>query len=316
MNPQRSKVSRCAGPMKTLTKKSFKNDLHDICPACSARVDEVQYTYRADSFCSNVFHCSSCTMLFARPIFIPELDKRQMDGLANAELFNSKLLKKIYIDYFIKKEVRALRRAKGDGVQRLLDIGCGTGWTTRVYADHGFEVVGLEPSQVRADYARKNYGIEVVCDYIENADFDNQFDVVVLRHIIEHFADPGMVLRKIRGFLKKDGIVLVVVPNINCLGRYLFETKWAWVLPWHCNFFTPNSTRRLLQGQGFKIIESYQTPTPLYYPGAFKRTFPNRLMKWVMGRNRVLAMALCTPLAMVGKWLGKGDNLNVVARVK
>ncbi len=239
-----------------------------------------------------------------------------MDGVENAELFNSRILKTIYINYFIKKEIRALRRAKGDGALRLLDIGCGTGWTTRVYADHGFEVVGLEPSQVRADYAREHYGIEVVCDYIENAVFNSEFDVVVLRHIVEHFADPGLVLRKVRKFLKKDGVILVVVPNINCLGRYLFETRWAWVLPWHCNFFTPSSVRRFLQCEGFGTLETYQTPTPLYYPGAFIRAFPNALVKWIMGRNRILAMVLCTPLALIGKWLGMGDNLNVVARVE
>lgn len=286
------------------------------CPACGTSVTDIVYIYDNGEDVSQFFQCPDCTFLFARPMLIPELDSRQMDGIDNAELFNSQILKSIYINYFIKKEIRALRRAKGVGSLRLLDIGCGTGWTTRVYVDHGFEVTGLEPSQVRAEYARENYGIGVVCDYIENAEFEGEFDVVVLRHIIEHFADPGMVLRKIRGFLKKDGVVLVVVPNINCLGRCLFETKWAWVLPWHCNFFTPVSLRRLLQEEGFNIVESYQTPTPLYYPGAFVRTFPNGLIKWVMGRNRGLAMALCAPLAMAGKWLGMGDNLNLVARVE
>lgn len=302
--------------LKSFKKHHTQTAKPRLCPACGSPVADITYNYEDGEKRSDFFQCRDCTFLFARPIFIPELDNRQMDGVENAELFNSRILKYVYINYFIKKEIRALRRSKGQGTLRLLDVGCGTGWTTRVYADHGFEVVGLEPSQVRADYAREHYGIDVECDYIENAEFEDKFDVVVLRHIIEHFAEPGMVLRKIRGFLKKDGVVLVVVPNINCLGRYLFETKWAWVLPWHCNFFTPVSSSRLLQVEGFKIIESYQTPTPLYYPGAFIRTFPNRLMKWVMRRNRVLAMALCAPLAMVGKWLGLGDNLNLVARVE
>jgi SAM-dependent methyltransferase len=294
----------------------MKADQALACPACGTPVTDIVYIYDNGKETSHFFQCPDCTFLFARPVFIPDLDSRQMDGIENAELFNSRILKTIYINYFIKKEIRALRRAKGDGALRLLDIGCGTGWTTRVYADHGFEVVGLEPSQVRADYAHEHYGVDVVCDYIENAEFNSEFDVVVLRHIVEHFADPGLVLRKIRQFLKKDGVVLVVVPNINCLGRYLFETRWAWVLPWHCNFFTPDSVRRFLQCEGFGTVESYQTPTPLYYPGTFIRAFPNALVKWVMGRNRILAMALCTPLALVGKWLGMGDNLNVVARVE
>jgi SAM-dependent methyltransferase len=302
--------------LKSFNKCSKKAERALSCPACGTPVTDIAYVYDTGKETSHFFQCSDCTFLFARPVFIPELDSRQMDGIDNAELFNSRLLKSIYINYFIKKEVRALRRAKGEGPLRLLDIGCGTGWTTRVYADHGFEVTGLEPSRIRADYAQENYRIEVACDYIENAEFNQEFDVVVLRHIIEHFADPGMVLRKIRGFLKKDGVVLVVVPNINCLGRYLFETRWAWVLPWHCNFFTPKSLSRFLSSQGFEAFANFQTPSPLYYPGALIRTFPNRLIKLAMGRNRVLAMVLCAPLAIIGKWLGMGDNLNVVARIR
>ncbi|MGK2905870.1 MAG: class I SAM-dependent methyltransferase [Desulfuromonadales bacterium] len=301
--------------METFSKKQSRSAQPISCPSCGNSVTEITYIYKDGDDNSDFFRCPDCTFLFARPVFIPELYCRQMDGIENAELFNSRLLKSIYVNYFIKKEIRALRRAKGRGPLRLLDIGCGTGWTTRVYADHGFDVTGLEPSRVRSEYARENYGIEVVCDYIENAGFDQEFDVVVLRHIIEHFADPGAVLRKIRGFLKADGVVLVVVPNIDCLGRYLFETDWAWVLPWHCNFFTPRSARRFLTEQGFEVSVFYQTPSPLYYPGAMIRTFPNRFVKGLMGHNRVVSMALCTPLAIAGKWLGIGDNLNVVARL-
>ncbi|HKK00674.1 MAG TPA: hypothetical protein VJ955_00780, partial [Desulfuromonadales bacterium] len=79
--------------------------------------------------------------------------------------------------------------------------------------------------------------------------------------------------------------------------------------------FTPQSTRKFLAGGGFHVANFYQTPSPLYYPGALICTFPNKLVKWLMGGNRVFSMALCAPLAIGGKWLGMGDNINVVARV-
>ena len=303
-------------PKIPVKKIQSQADQSQVCPACGVTVKDISYVYKDGDQKSDFFRCSACTFLFARPVFIPELDSRQMDGIDNAELFNSSLLKSVYIKYFIKKEIRTLRRAKGQGRLRLLDIGCGTGWTTKVYADHGFAVTGLEPSQGRAGYARETYGLEVVCDYIENVEFQEQYDVVVLRHIIEHFADPGAVMRKIRSFLKPDGVALVVVPNIDCLGRTMFETDWAWVLPWHCNFFTPRSIRSLLNQEGFEPVAAYQTPSPLYYPGALMRRFPNRMVQTLMGRSRVLAMAACAPLAIAAKWMGKGDNLNVVARLK
>jgi 2-polyprenyl-3-methyl-5-hydroxy-6-metoxy-1,4-benzoquinol methylase len=288
-------------------------NLAELCPACSTLVTVTTYAYKDGDDQSDFYHCPNCTFLFARPVLIPELDSRQMDGIDNAELFNSRLLKSIYINYFIKKEIRFLRRIAGKGPLHMLDIGCGTGWTTRVYADHGFSITGLEPSQVRGDYARQHYGIDVVCAYMENAEFDKRFDVVVLRHIIEHFADPAAIIDKIRSFLKPDGLVLVVVPNIDCVGRRLFETDWEWVLPWHCNFFNSRSANRLLTEQGFNVKTAYQTASPLYYPGAIKRKFPHRLVKWLLGNNRVAAMTLCAPLAIGGKLFGMGDNLNIIA---
>jgi len=287
-----------------------------ICPACGTSVNTTAYIYKNGSNISDFYSCQNCSFLFARPVFIPELDGRQMDGVDNAELFNSRFLKWVYIKYFIKREIRALRRVKGVGRLRLLDVGCGTGWTTKVFSENDFEVLGIEPSQVRANYAREHYGIDVVCNYIEHVEFDDKFDVVVLRHIVEHFADPGLVLQKVRHFLKEGGVVFVIVPNINCLGRYLFETKWAWVLPWHCNFFSPKSLHAFLRREQFDVLKCYQTPTPLYYPGAIMRSFPNRAIKWLFGKNRIFSMLMCSPLAVFGKLIGLGDNLNFVAKVK
>jgi 2-polyprenyl-3-methyl-5-hydroxy-6-metoxy-1,4-benzoquinol methylase/predicted RNA-binding Zn-ribbon protein involved in translation (DUF1610 family) len=293
-----------------------KADQPQNCPACGTPAETINYLYKSEEESSSFYHCPNCTFLFARPVLITELDSRQMDGIDNAELFNSRLLKSIYINYFIKKEIRCLRRIAGKGALQLLDIGCGTGWTTRVYADNGFSVTGLEPSAVRADYARQHYGIDVVSGYMENAEFDKKFDVVVLRHIIEHFAEPAAIIDKIRSFLKPEGLILMVVPNIDCLGRRLFETNWEWVLPWHCNFFNPSSAQRLLTEQGFDLVNSYQTASPLYYPGAIQRRFPDRLVKWLLGSSRVVAMTLCAPLAIGGKLLDMGDNLNLIAAKK
>ena len=158
--------------------------------------------------------------------------------------------------------------------------------------------------------------MNVVNDYIENSNLGKTFDVIVLRHIIEHFADPAVVLQQVKGLLKEDGVVLLVVPNINCLGCYLFETDWAWVLPWHCNFFTPRSLRRLLETEGFTEITFYQTPSPLYFPASFMRRFPSFRGNALLRRSRVLSMLIFTPLALIGTWFGYGDNLNILVRGK
>lgn len=286
------------------------------CPCCGREVARVSYMLRSDSGTSWFFDCPHCTFLFARPVMIPELTARQMDGIDNAEMFNSRLMKQLYVRLFIKREIAAIRKHLRKSQPTLLDIGCGAGWTTRIYADHGFHVTGLEPSEARARHARATYGLTIIEDYLENLATDVKYDVIVFRHVIEHFADPAALIREARRLLAPSGVMLVVVPNINCLGRYLFDTKWAWILPWHCNFFTPQSLRTFLRRQGFEDLAFYQTPSPLYFPGAFARKFPNRLTRWLMTRHRVAAMLATAPLAVAGSLLGMGDNLNTVVRAR
>ena len=123
------------------------------CPACKNFVNDISYLYDDGEKNNNFYQCPECSFIFARPVLIPELDNRQMDGVENAEMFNSRFLKFIYINWFIKKEISRIRKVKAASGTKLLDIGCGTGWTSKVYADNGFEVTGLEPSSVRAQFA-------------------------------------------------------------------------------------------------------------------------------------------------------------------
>ncbi len=238
-----------------------------------------------------------------------------MDGVENAEMFNSKLMKWLYIKLFIQQEISQIRKVFKAGAIRLLDVGCGTGWTSKIYQDHGFVVTGLEPSQLRAQIARERYGIEVINDYLENlSDEVGCYDVIVLRHIIEHLAEPDEIMEKVRALLTNNGIAVVIVPNINCLGRYIFDTNWTWVLPWHCNFFTPKSARVFMERFGFKVLSQYQTPSPLYLPDSLLRTVSNAALTKFIGRYKVIAMIASAPFAVLGAMFGLGDNLNVFAR--
>lgn len=301
--------------MPEFHRKNFKADPLP-CPVCDTPVDQVGYVYESDSDSSLFYLCQQCTFIFARPVLIPKLKDRHMDGIANAEMFNSGLLKRLYVNLFIKGEIRKLRKWQKKKTPGFLDVGCGTGWTTHHYSQAGYDVTGLEPSKVRAEFAREQYGLKILSDYVENVSLEKKYDTIMFRHIIEHFADPGEVVRKVKDVLKDDGFLFVIVPNINCLGRYLFGTKWSWVLPIHCNFFTPKSIRIFLENAGYDVLDCYQTPSPIYYPKSILRAFPNKTLKLFFSRYKAFSMLLFAPLAVLGSLLGFGDNLNVIARKK
>ena len=287
------------------------------CPACNAEVTDVRYVYYENNKQSNFFRCSRCTFIFARPLPIPAIDERQLDDIDYAELFNSPLLKNLYTNFFIKREIRILKKYRRGKNLKLIDIGCGTGWTTSIFGKNGFEVTGLEPSKTRSKFARDTYGIRTLTGHIENVNIQETFGTVVLRHIIEHVEDPKSVIEKIGELLENQGLLLLVCPNINSLGRYLFGAQWSsWGLPWHCNFFTPKSIKALLDHSDFEILKSYQTPSPLHFTQSLLSKYANNTLSRFLETNKILSIVLSAPFALLGTALGLGDTLNIVARKK
>ena len=284
------------------------------CPLCGTSVVNAPYRFLKAGRESQVYSCEKCDFLFGRPVFIPEQSQRKMDTITDAELYNSKLLRLLHRELILKREVRKVRSILGKGHHRVLDIGCGTGWTSAFWRDNGFDVTGLEPSAARRTVAQEKYGIPVIGSYLEEVEIEEQYDLVILRHIIEHFEEPRDLLEKAARFVAPDGLLLVIVPNIKCLGRYLFDTHWTWVLPWHCNFFSPRSLQVLVQSVGFNNIKSYQTPSPMYYQESLLRRFPVPFLKKCFQAISPAGMLAFSPFIAAGLLFGLGDNLCAITR--
>lgn len=285
------------------------------CPACGrlAKASEYQYDYRGNV--TRIFRCAACTGMFAYPIPISEVDERQMESVDDAELFNNSLLKKLHEQLIIKREIRAVVKLLGRERFTVLDVGCGTGWTSSIWARHGAVVTGLEPSAARAEIARSRHGFTVFQTFVEGLATDSKFDVIIIRHVLEHLGDPLQVLAQLRSHLNDNGLLLVIVPNIDCIGRILFQEYWTWVLPYHCHFFTPLSLKTLLARAGLAVVKNYQTPSPLWYPESFLRCIGREGMIAKFYQRLSLAMMIpFAPLVVLGSLIGKSDNITMFAR--
>jgi SAM-dependent methyltransferase len=113
------------------------------------------------------------------------------------------------------------RRVPGPG--RLLDIGCGNGRLIYRAKRDGWQVKGLELSPEMAEFAAAKVGAEVIArDFLDGdvpAGDRESFDVVSLRHVLEHLPWPMQAMTKIRELLKPGGYLLIEVPNVESLSR-------------------------------------------------------------------------------------------------
>jgi len=158
---------------------------------------------------------------------------------------------------FIKKHVPV----KG----KFMDIGCGGGSLLYFAKKDGWEVKGIEISPGYTKYVRDKLNVEVItADFLLYENPEEKFDLVSLRHVLEHLPDSLLAMNKISDMLKPGGYGHFEFPNINSithrLQRFLINNKLSnkkWGLdykPAHCNEFCKKSFIYLLERTGFELM--------------------------------------------------------------
>ncbi len=121
---------------------------------------------------------------------------------------------------FIAARLDELRAAGGRAVLQVLDFGCGTGvMITRPLARLGHAVTGIDIDAVSIRQAERLNAkpalanLRYVAGRLESQPWDGQFDAVVASEVLEHIADPAAFLGMLGRCLKRDGLLILTVPN-------------------------------------------------------------------------------------------------------
>lgn len=99
---------------------------------------------------------------------------------------------------------------------KVLDVGCGYGQFLVLAKERKFQVFGTELAEEPAGYVEKEYKIPVFHGILEDSSFeDGYFDVITLWFVLEHLMDPRKTILKCFNLLKKGGVLVICVPNID-----------------------------------------------------------------------------------------------------
>lgn len=145
------------------------------------------------------------------------------------------------------------------GRGKLLDVGCSIGQFLTLARDAGWETQGIELNAHAAEIARQDYGLSVIEAKIEDANIpDETFDVVTLWGVFEHLTDPNGMLRSVRRILKKDGLLLLFVPNGHSLIIRLSREHNSTVSGRaHLWYFTPATMEKMLNKNAFSKASEF-----------------------------------------------------------
>ncbi|SNC68293.1 Methyltransferase domain-containing protein [Marinobacter sp. es.048] len=127
---------------------------------------------------------------------------------------------------------------KGNSV---LDYGGGNGKIMNSFIEHGYACYIADYSDVQLP------NVEKVANDIEG--LEHRYSIIILSHVLEHVAEPGELISRLKDHLEDDGVVYAEIP-IDILGGIRLEGDPVT----HINFFTRESLATLFNRNGYQVV--------------------------------------------------------------
>jgi len=139
---------------------------------------------------------------------------------------------------------------------RIFEIGASDGVFLAHCRARGWTVAGVEPSHGLVAEARAR-GVEIMQGYVsvrwaaEHVAGSGTYQVVVMRHVLEHLDDPHDMFAAIGALAAADGTLLLELPSLECMA----EARWfSNVFHEHVAYYSQQVLWDLLGGHGWGVV--------------------------------------------------------------
>jgi len=168
------------------------------------------------------------------------MQKRYSDPLQyiNEQIFTTQK----YIVPFIQ-EIKPI-----DNTLHVLEIGCGEAGNLKPFLDLGCKCVGVDFSSPKIEKGNAYYASHPFSDNIrlisediyKTNEFDNQFDIVIIRDVIEHIHDQDKFLSLLKNLIAPNAVVFFAFPPWQnpfgghqqiCVSKFLSLLPYVHLLP-------------------------------------------------------------------------------------
>jgi 2-polyprenyl-3-methyl-5-hydroxy-6-metoxy-1,4-benzoquinol methylase len=178
-------------------------------------MDHLRFDKKAD-----VCQCSECKLVFLDQNsfeYPPDFYEKEYHQSYLTHVEPDALDPKAYYEKMKKATRLWAERFMGmlNGNETVLDMGCSTGHfmdliKSKTGALHGYDLNANE-----VNFCKNELELNVSNAPLADRFEENTFDYITLMFVLEHIADPVAFLNHLKKFLKPDGKLLIVVPNIS-----------------------------------------------------------------------------------------------------
>ena len=200
----------------------------------------------------DILYCPDCKVGFTQPYPTAETAHFLYDTKSSSDF---DVVKHSIIDStkdFLS--VRFLKKiTKKKAVKAVLDFSTGNG-RFALSAKRAFPSAKVDAVDFQSD-APPILKNEPLVSYVSYEQFllqkNIKYDIVILRHVLEHSHEPVELVKMLAKYLSPDGVLYIEVPNLDSGCAKIFRGKWKlYYVPRHIFHFTPFSLKSVVQRAG------------------------------------------------------------------
>ena len=225
------------------------------CPMGSSICKNSFVLFKKDFFTYN--KCSKCNLIYVSPAL---KEKKLMKLYKNSSYSNSwgKILaNKTEVKFNQNKFnslIKDIKKIKNINY-KVLDIGCANGQFLDACKASGWDTYGLELNDSERKEALKKghivYNSKIHSNFVKK----ESFDLITMLEVLEHVHNPAKVIKNIWKALKPNGLIVIIVPNVDSLASNIMQSRCNMFLGMsHITMFDPNTLKNFMYKHSFKQV--------------------------------------------------------------
>ena len=267
--------------------------MNNKCPWCGSEKAQINLWLKDEFLTKEDFHiceCLNCGLLYT----MPRPDKEKIGAYYKSEAYYSHQENKKGFIPKVYERVKSINlkykyRLATSGMQpgKMLDIGCGVGDFLHTAEMHGWECIGVEPSEDAKAIAQKRMKGKIITSEELEGFPDGAFDVITMWHVLEHVDDLKWLVAQLQRLVKPFGRVVIAVPNYKSYDGQYYKEHWAaYDVPRHLNHFNRITLSKIFKTSGLELVMMDKLKWDAYYISYLSEQYRHHSLPLVRGLYR------------------------------
>ena len=246
----------------------MKNKKQQICLVCESKNINPFLTFYSQyisKFFKKIAICNDCFHVQIYPLF-NEVEYEKI----NNEFFGGKYM--VANQMNTKNNFDKINRIDNylspylDKEMDVLDVGGGETWALQFFLSKecSYNAIEMVPRLAKL-IEEKGGNIIGKSIYHDYSKYENSFDIIILRHVLEHLIYPKKALLQLKKLLSTNGVIYLVVPNgaeptknkgynVKDISKKGFRT--SFLRPVHISYFSAENIIKLANSIGLNAVKT------------------------------------------------------------